>query len=755
MSLFRFFLFSGLSFFLASTCCAQDIEAVEEIAAPPEILEVRPQKIATLLEVPLPITWSSVQPIYRSLQNTSARLQEEGRKMKSDPNADPERPPVRPILILSFKVANDQEMHGRGSQFGACYGLARLLHSEEFQGIKIVSYFPQSVEGHAILVALAAEEWLVCENAEFGNAGVDEKQISPAMKQAYRDIGRRFPEQIVLKMLDSSVELFEVETVRGIDWTDREGVQNLRQEGDLIKDPDQPRIPAGAPGIFTAAEARQSLGIVDFLINEREGEIALANGLGIKAEQISFARIHEQTGRAVRIDLNGPITAAKASEIERQIRKATEENTSVLSVAAGQHSEEEPRADFVCLWIDSSGGSLFDSVNLASFLANDVDPMKVRLVAYVPYQARSDAAIIALACHELVLGPEAILGGSGERVFSEKDIQIAVDTISQSLSKKTFRRWSLPAAMIDPNLEVYKMSRKDNPGLIEYFCEAELRMQADAEDWIRDREVTKKGLFSVSGEEALPYYLADKVAKDFSEFKLFYHLENDPTLIAPGWADTLIRALGHPMLTAVLLMIGFFALFAEIKTPGIGLGAFVAIFCFTLFFWSRYLGGTAGWLEVSLFLMGVLFVLMEIFVIPGFGIFGIGGGAAILASLVLASQTFIIPRNPYQLGQFKNSMLILIVSIIGMGAIAYVLSKWLHEINKPKDLELIRESEKLADYSHLLGKEGIASTPLVPAGKAVFDGESIGVVSDCELVEAGTPVLVLEVRGYRVLVRKK
>ena len=258
----------------------------------------------------------------------------------------------------------------------------------------------------------------------------------------------------------------------------------------------------------------------------------------------------------------------------------------------------------------------------------------------------------------------------------------------------------------------------------------------------------------VKGKRAIAFYLADKTATDFNEFKLFYHLENDPTLLEPGWADRLIRLLADPYLSATLLLIGFVSLFIEMKTPGIGVGAFVAICCFVLFFWSKFLGGTAGWFEVMLFLTGILFVLMEIFVIPGFGLFGIGGGAMILASLVLASQTFIIPRNPYQLQQFQNSLMVLVVALIGLCSIAGVLVHWLHEINRPKDNEFIRESEKLADYADLLGREGTAMTPLVPSGKAMFGTETVSVVTDCELIESGTPVRVVDVKGYRVVVQK-
>ena len=721
-----------------------DTTAIEQTDNVPSV------KRATLMEIQLPITWASVQPIHRALQIANEELRQ---NLETEKAANPDAKP--PILILSFKVPPNQDEVGRGSQFGACYGLANMLASEEFHGIQTVAYFPQSVQGHAILVALACSEFLVGDQVEFGNACVDETRITPAIKQAYLDIGKKFPALVVEKMLDPNYELWQAETDSGIVWTDRAGVQKLRTDGKLLKDPDEPFIPAGQPGIYTAQQGRQQLGIVDFILNSADGEIALTKALDIKPEQIAFAKLYTNTGRTVRVDIAGPITTAKISEVIRQIRKATEENSSVISAVVGQ-SDAKPLADFICLWIDSSGGSLSDSLMLAAYLANDLDPMKVRTVAYIPHEARSDAAIIAAACQEVVVGPGAIFGGSGSANYSESEILAATETISKSITHKTLQHWSLVAAMIDPNLKVYKMNRKSNPAIIEYFCEEELNAQTDADDWVKGNEVSKPGTpFVAVGKEAVNYFLADKVAADFKEFKLFYHLENDPTLLEPGWADQLVRALGHPFLSIIVLMLGFMALWGELKTPGVGAGAFIAICCFALFFWSRFLGGTAGWLEVVLFLSGVVFVLMEIFVIPGFGIFGIGGGLAILSSLVLASQTFIIPRNAYQMEQFSNSLLVLVVSILGMTAIAVVVARWMHTLNLPGDSSFIKESEKMVDYAHLLGMDGIASTPLVPAGKATFGNDTVSVVSDCELIEAGTPITVVDVRGYRVVVNKK
>ena len=115
------------------------------------------------------------------------------------------------------------------------------------------------------------------------------------------------------------------------------------------------------------------------------------------------------------------------------------------------------------------------------------------------------------------------------------------------------------------------------------------------------------------------------------------------------WIDTLVYLLNTGVVTFLLIVIGLIALTVELGAPGIGIGGLTSLLCFSLFFWSRFLGGTSGWLEVTLFVVGLIFIGAELFVIPGFGVAGVGGIALVLGSLVMASRRFLIPENSEQL----------------------------------------------------------------------------------------------------------
>jgi membrane-bound ClpP family serine protease len=643
----------------------------------------------------------------------------------------------RPILILEFRGRQGQS--GRGSQFERALALARYITSGRLSRVRTVAYLPEAVEGHAVLPVIACEEIVMRGEAELGRAGVDEEFIDDVMRVGYSEIAKRrgvIPEPVALAMLDKELEILRVKTTEGVRYVTEAELAEL--EKSVVIESVDTVAGKGEFARFTGDELRNTYRMASHLA---ESQKELATALRLPPGGIEENPALGERWNAVVIDLEGAVDSKWVQWVQRGVEEQTRNGG----------------VNFVCVRIDSTGGFPLESMALANFLAS-LDSSQVRTVAYVEEEARDDALLIALACDHLVVSSQAHLGGEIETEdFTADDLKTTVS----ALAAKKNRDWSLAAALVNPKLVVHRYTLPS--GAERYFCEEELAEQENAADWRQGGEVHTRG--GVSGEEAERLGLARYLAADFAELQDLYHLDQEPAAIQPNWAHTFVDTLASASswLAPTLLFIAVMALFSEASSPGLGVPGFVSAVCFVLFFWSQFLNGTAGWLEILLFVTGIVCIGVEIFLVPGFGVFGVGGGILVIVSVVLASQTFVIPHNSEELRQLPYSLSMILVSAAGAVAALVFVRQLLPRTRYGKHLLLeppsgdaavqLQQRESMVDWSYLAGKRGVAVTPLVPSGKARFGDDVVAVISDGELLDPGTDIYVEEVLGNRVLVK--
>jgi len=229
----------------------------------------------------------------------------------------------------------------------------------------------------------------------------------------------------------------------------------------------------------------------------------------------------------------------------------------------------------------------------------------------------------------------------------------------------------------------------------------------------------------------------------------------------PSWIEILLQALTHPLMSFLLLLIGFSAAFVELQTPGIGLPGFVAVLSFALFFWSNFLGGTAQALDIILFVLGIICVILEVAVIPGFTVFGIGGVVLIFIAVVLAQQAFIWPQDSetwakalQSLGVVAGAFLVAVATIATVGGLLLeALGKGHLVLNPPEPSAPESENRLRSGVSAItVGQMGVTTTPLRLGGQARFGDQIIDVESIGPPVRANMPVRVVEIIGNRIRV---
>jgi membrane-bound ClpP family serine protease len=682
-------------------------------------------RVGRLVRVPLPIRGMVDENVKRAVTRLVSELPKDG---------------PRPVLILEFSPPPNTK--GEGSEFERSLSLARFLTSERLSRVRTIAYLPHSVVGHAVLPVIACEQIIMHPDAEFGNAGLDEQSIDATVRRGYAEIANRrrtVPEAVALGLLDKQLEVFMVDGDRYVLADD---LAELKRAGAVAEI--ETVIPAGEMGSFTGNDMQKKFRFATHLVNDR-GE--LAQVLGLPASAVDVDASYGRAWRAIRVELRGPINARATSQAENAItdRRRTED------------------VNFILTDIDSAGGSPIDSVTLAQFLGGvgtGEDP--IRTVAYIPRQALADAALVAMACDQVVMTEEARLGGAGTNELRSHEIDSLRDEVIPKLAQEKSRSWSLWAAMVDPDLEVARYKQKDT-GVTGFFCDAELAAQIDPGSWQRVETVTRPGApLQLTGQQAHEMGLARYMVADLEELKQVYRLEDELTTVKPNWALQLIDALAQPHLAWMLVFVGGFCLMSELMAPGIGIPGFVAGLCFLFFFWSQFLHGTAHWLEILLFVGGLACIAMEILILPGFGIFGLGGAAMVIASVVLATQTFVVPQNDYQMAQIPQSLMPLAGMFVGGAAALAFMRHFLPKtpmvsqvmLTPPEgeELEELSRREALVSLEYLKGKHGKTTTPLMPAGKARFGDELIDVISQGEMIEPGTDVRVVEVYGNRVVV---
>lgn len=672
---------------------------------------------AVLVPVRLPITGT------RDTQVTAAIL----RQLDVLRRAAPERG----VLVLEFTGGDGDPA---ASDFGRALELARFLTDARLTGVKTVAFLPQGVSGHAVLPVLACEEIVMPADAVLGPAHVPGATIDAPVRVAYGEIAARrrtVPPAVAVSLVDPATRVARVATDAGEQFVAPGEIDDLRRRGVVLDVEELQPSPLALPG----RRARE-LGFVRLLASSVRDVTA---GLGLPDGSLTANPALDGGWRPTQVVLSGAITGDAVGRIRTRLERAIAEGCNLL-----------------CLRIDSAGGAPEQALVLATWLAS-LDPADVRTVAYVPREARGDAALVALACDELVIHPAATIGGDGAAAIAGRQAESVAAAWRAGVARVRDRSWSLPVALVVPGVVVRRAVERGT-GRAGFFCDEELAARADRDAWEVGAEVGV-GPLSLDGARADSFGLATHVVTNFDGLRRAYAINDDIPMPEPGWAEELLAALASPSLAWLLLLIGGAGLYIELKTPGFGFGGFVAMVAFIVYFWSQHLQGTAGWLEVMLFLAGVICVAAEILVLPGFGVLGLGGGLLVVASLVLASQSFVLPVNDYQIRQMQWSLLGIFGAIAGVSVLGLAVRQWLPSTPLFRHVLLpppVESAEELLDepLDELVGVEGTATSRLAPAGKAWLGGRILDVASDGALIEPGTPVRVVAVRNGRVSVQR-
>ena len=382
----------------------------------------------------------------------------------------------------------------------------------------------------------------------------------------------------------------------------------------------------------------------------------------------------------------------------------------------------------VLLDINTFGGRVDAAVAMRDTLVN----APVGTIAFINPRAISAGALIALATETIVMADGGTIGAATPVVSGGSEPQVA-DEKSVSYVRKEFgataeRRGRPPQfaeAMVDADVEITGV-------------------------------VNKGKLLTLTTSEALTHKVANFTADTLDEALAVTGLRDAVVRAASQtWAETFVRFITNPVVSSLLMTIGMLGLLIEIRTPGFALPGTIGLLSLGLFFWGHWIVQLAGWEELLLVATGVVLLAVEIFIIPGFGVAGVGGILALAVGLGLTlvgagATTSVI------IGAFGRVAISILLALAGGLALLRVLPRL------PFGRRLVLDAEMGAEQGYTsppesdrlqLGRTGTALSPLRPAGVADIDGARVDVVSDGGYIEAGAPIEVTRVDGNGVVVR--
>ena len=353
------------------------------------------------------------------------------------------------------------------------------------------------------------------------------------------------------------------------------------------------------------------------------------------------------------------------------------------------------------------------------------------MFAVVSGNAASAGALITYAADKIVMTPGSSMGAAtavdqtGQ--YAPEKIQSYTRGLMRATAEANGRNPDIAEAMVDEKLSV--------PGVVE-----------------------EGQLLTLTSDEALRLNVADAIlpSADAAAESLGIEAQVDHRATT---AEKILRFLGSPAMASLLLLMMMGGLYFELQTPGVGFAGAIAVVGAAMFFAPHYLLGLAQSWEIALFAVGLILIAIEVFVVPGFGIFGIAGIAMTLGALLIALVPNIGFRFPTD-GEIAQATMTLAAALSLTVVLGFSLARYLPQSDRFSHLVLKPSLDAATGHTSaetafdLVGQRGVTVTDLRPAGVVDIGGQRVQVVSQGPFVSAGSTVEVLNARGSRVEVRE-
>lgn len=392
---------------------------------------------------------------------------------------------------------------------------------------------------------------------------------------------------------------------------------------------------------------------------------------------------------------------------------------------------KEINADIVILEMDTYGGAVNDADDIRTRMLEFEKPVLV----FINKDAASAGALISIACDSIYMAPGASIGAATVVVATGEaapdKYQSYMRSIMRSTAEARGRDPKIAEAMVDAEIEIDSITEagkvltfSTSEAIKHNFCEAEV-----------------KSIEEILERNGIETY-------EIVEFKL-------------GLSERIIKMFLNPFVSGILILVIIGGIYFELQTPGVGFPIMASIIAAILYFVPYYLNGLAANWEIIVFFIGITLLMIEVFVIPGFGVAGIGGIVLIVGSLVLVMlNNDLFDFSFVDTGEITKAAAATLSGLLASILLMFFGGVRLTQTKAFKRISLEETQQKSDGYTSnfnersYLGLKGTSYTVLRPSGKIFIDGELKDAFSRGEYIDKDKNVEVIDESGTSLKVKE-
>ncbi len=417
-----------------------------------------------------------------------------------------------------------------------------------------------------------------------------------------------------------------------------------------------------------------------------------------------------------------------------------------LLIQKSLEKAKSDKFDAVLIHMNTYGGEVVFADSIRSALLDS----KIPVYVFIDNNAASAGALISIACDSIYMRSGATIGASTVVDQTGTAASDKVQSYMRGIIRATAESQGKTRRIVgDDTVEVW---RRD-PRIAEAMVDPDVIMPG---------VIDTGKVLTLTANEALKYGYCDGIA-DNVDAVLSEHIgysDYQVEVFTMKGVDKLRGRLMGTALRAILIMIIVAGIWFELQAPGIGMPTVAALAAAILYFAPLYLEGLAQNWEIIAFVLGVLLLLVELFVIPGFGIAGIAGILLMVIGLVFALVGVDFTFSIEGLNALEEPFLLVSLSIVAAILIMiWVTSKIGKKGGLLQNVALIN-AQNLEDgfvgvpmdMAGLVGQKGVAATILKPSGKVCIEGKNYDAMAVSGYIEPGAAVVVVRHEAGQIYV---